>query len=937
MTRKSGVRLSAILLALLFVPAIAFGQATQVGQLGGEVKDATGGVLPGATVTLTSVERGFTRTAVTDGQGKFLFTVVPIGRYTVNVKLQSFQAITLTDSLVEAERTTNLAISMTAGISVETTVTGSTPIVDTKNQTLETRVRAEEFQKLAVGRSYQALMGAAPGVVGTGNANVHGALSSNNIFMFDGVNTTDPTTGTFGTNLNFEAIQEVVLRTAAVGVEYGRGTGAIVDVITKSGTNRFEGSFKYLVTNDNWNEQNRTKNEVTSESLARTKIDVVNPTYSATLGGPILKNRLFFFFNYEHAKTTGAQRQTNADTARGFANENFTQTTKAPWPTFRVTAQLAPSHNVWVKYAKEKTEGFIVDYWGNAAELNALTQQNQGGDNVAAQYSGVLGTKWTASLMVARSTSFIDVIPYSTAGAIEDGATFYDLNDQRFYNGATFDGRVDRPRNQVSGAMEYFATLGGNTHQIKFGADWQGMKSENSFRYPANKIFYVLGFNPATRAYCPGVTMAPNCITRFAMEDYNAQPGDDAPSASKGNQTAFYVRDRFQLGPRASVEAGVRIEKQTGKSDVGVATIDTTDISPRISGSYSVTSDNKTILIGSVGRFYDGILQGFSDAFANVPQQGNYSSYNWNGSAYVFDFRFDAASNEFAPDVDVKPRHMDEVTVGMQRQLSNVLGVSARYIWRSWGNFVDDIQAFNADGTSSRVVTNLDTAERTYKGLELTLDKRFSNNWAAQGSYTWSETKGNHFGDDFTVLGDYVDATCRTTVDSVLGTFPCSQLQANLFGRPANDRPHMLKFGGSYRKPLGPIDLTAGFSGLATSKRPFSKTRTVSVLVPGTTAQATTQVYNYEGLGSERIDGMLFQGDLAIEGVYRAVKRSELGVKFEAFNLFNNQEKIAVSNTNWCEATTGSCATARTNFGTATARAAFNPPRTYRVSFLIRF
>ena len=103
--------IGAALLALVLVPALASAQATQVGQLAGEVKDATGGVLPGATVTLTSVERGFSRMVVTDSSGKFLFAVVPIGRYAVNVKMPSFQTTTLTDNLVEAERTTTVAVA----------------------------------------------------------------------------------------------------------------------------------------------------------------------------------------------------------------------------------------------------------------------------------------------------------------------------------------------------------------------------------------------------------------------------------------------------------------------------------------------------------------------------------------------------------------------------------------------------------------------------------------------------------------------------------------------------------------------------------------------------------------------------------------------------------------------------------------------------------
>ena len=106
----------------------------------------------------------------------------------------------------------------------------------------------------------------------------HGALRSNNLFMFDGVNTTDPTAGTVGDSLNFEAIQEVLVRTSAVSAEFGPATGAIVDVITKSGTNRPQGSFKYLLANDAWNAPNTTHGEVAAAdgsfpSLARTRFD----------------------------------------------------------------------------------------------------------------------------------------------------------------------------------------------------------------------------------------------------------------------------------------------------------------------------------------------------------------------------------------------------------------------------------------------------------------------------------------------------------------------------------------------------------------------------------------------------------------------------------------------------------------------------------------
>ena len=929
MTGVTWRRWSLALAMLVLLPVMAAAQVAQVGQLGGEVRDPQGGVLPGATVTLISVERGVTRTMVTDEQGKYLFSALALGRYNVEVTLPSFAKATLENNLVEADRLTTVPVTLQiAGVEVQATVVGETPIVDATNQTQTTRLRAEEFQKgpLAA-RNYQTLMGAAPGVVGTGNVNAHGALTSSNLFLFDGVNTTDPTTGTFGANLNFEAIQEVVIRTSAAGVEFGRATGAIADVITKSGTNRYEGSFKYIAANDDWNAQNTTKNEVTGASLERVKFDKVNHTYSGTVGGPALKNRLWGFFAYENAKTTTPQRETAANTARGFQNEQYQQTTESPFWILRVTSQLSRNHNVWAKYTTSPTTGFVVDYWGGSPELFSLTAQDQTNSHFAAQYTGVFGQRWTGEVMVASAKETIDVVPFRRS-SLNNGAPYVDLVDGRIYNGATFDGYVSRPRNQATAAMNYFTTLAGNSHQVKFGVDWQGMESENFFRYPANQVFYVFDFNPATRDF----TLLPGESFR---EDYL-----DAPSKSTGDQVAFYARDKFQLGSRVNIEAGFRVERQTGQSDIGVTTVNTTVFAPRLSGSYSLTPDGKTIVLGSYGRYHDGILQDFSDSFANVAQQENYDTFVWTGSEFVFDSSTRASGNSFEPSAGISPRHMDEFTLGFERQLSNVMGVGVRYISRDWGNFIDDIRTFNADGSLNRRVANIDSADRTYRGIEFTLDRRFSNNWNASGSYTYSKAEGNHFGAAFTALEDFADATCRQTVDPGLPTtFPCSDIYTNLQGKATFDRPHMLKFGGNYVRPVGPVNLTVGAGGSASSKTTFTKTRNnVSVLSPVTGGQFSTMTYYYESLGSDRVPGTLFLFDFSVEGTYRLTSTANFGMKFELINLFNNEEKINVNNTNWCASdASASCQTLRDSFGKATARASFQTPRTIRLTALVRF
>lgn len=920
--------------ALGLLPTYAAAQTAQVGAVTGEITDATGGRLPGATVTLTSVERGGTRSTVTDAEGVYRFSLVPLGTYSVTVELPGFRPMQITNNLVEAEKTTHVPVSMqVATISEVTMVVGQVPIVDPENQTQQTRLRVEEFEKLPFARSYLNLIGAAPGVVGTANVNAHGALTNSNTFMFDGVNTTDPTTGTFGSNLNYESVAEVIVRTGAVSAEFGRSTGAYIDVITKSGTNRFAGSFKYLAQNDNWDAPNSTRSEVASAdgsfaSLARTKFDKVNSIYSGTLGGPILRNRAWFFVAYEDWRRTTPEVQLNA--RPGITPENFQQIRKDPSFNARGTVALGDAQNVWVKVVRTPTTGIVrADYWNPflTAERFSLTGQEQGGTSVAGQYTSVLSSHWTAEAMVAHASEFIDVFPFERS-PLNNGAPYWDLNDNRIYNGATFDGLVRRPRTQATGALNNYSSLGGNTHNLKVGFDWQGVRSKNSFKFPNNQIYYGVGFDPVARRF----------QANDSREDY-----DDAPSESDGDLLAIYARDKFQFGSRVSAEAGLRYERQGGKSDVGVGTVATNTIAPRLSASYAITADSKTLFVASYARYYDAVLQTFSDAFANVPQQTNYSTYLWNGTTYVFDSRTESAANPFRPNSDVSPRKLDEFTVGLERQIGRTIGGSVRYIQRAWGNFIDDIITFNADGTRNRRVDNIDSAERTYKGFELSVDKRFSNRWTATGSYTYSVTRGNHFdgGDNFTTLEDFAGATCRQTVDPGLfggGTFPCSQIFPNLYGKPTFDRPHLLKYQGAYTRPVGRVNVTAGIVGQATSKLTYSKSRTVTVLNPVTGGNFANYTYFYEPRGSSRIPGLLDYYDLSLEGTWRAATTTDVGMKFEIFNLFNNEEKQNISNQTWCNSTaTAACATAVSIFGTATARGAFQTPRQFRITALVRF
>ncbi|HVS32898.1 MAG TPA: carboxypeptidase regulatory-like domain-containing protein [Thermoanaerobaculia bacterium] len=915
-----------ICLVVTVFPASLIAQTAQVGTVAGEVKDESGASLPGVTVELLSQERGVSRTFVSDMNGRFLFAQVPLGMYRLRGTLSGFQTTTIPNNLVEAQRTTRVDVTMSLAAARETiTVTGEVPIVDKTNATQTTRLSNEEFEKLPIGRSYQTLFGTAPGVVGTGNANVHGALSSNNLFMFDGVDVTDPTTGTFASNLNFEAIQEVNIMTAGISAEYGRATGGYLNVITKSGGNKFEGSFKILADNDRWNGQNKRKSELTGAALERTKFDQLNDRYAATLGGPLWRDRAWFFGVHEISEITSPERQTIA------TNENFRQTTESPFWTGRLTYQITPSHNIWGKYNESPTSGFIVDYWGTNAETLAMTRQDQTAEQFTVQWTGVFTPNLTGEAMWGNNEEWIGVFPYR-ASSLHNGAPHFNSTDRRYYNGATFEGIVDRPRNQLTGALSYFADIAGNSHQFKFGVDYQDMKSTAAFRFPNDQLYIDQSFDPVTRAFVP-----------LSRRDYDPL----TLSSSTGEILSFYARDKFEVGNRFFFEVGARYEDQTGESDVGAVTVDSTTIAPRLSGTYDLTGNGKTLIVATAGRVYQFIVQGFSDSFAEVPQQTNYENYLWNAerSEYVLSNRFEAGARTFRPNSDVDPTYVDEITLGFQRQIGTAMGVGVRGIWREFGDMIDDIFTFNPDGTFNRQVVNYGPARREYTGLELTLDKRFARNWNLLASYTWSETRGNHFANTFSSLGNWGDANCRSTTDPSIGNngvIPCLEVNdgPRNFGHPPNHRPHNLKGYGAYSRALGPVNLTLGAAGEWISGTRFAKASSLQVLNPVTgAASGQFATYRYEDFGAESLPGV-WSIDNSIEGTFRVLDLMEIGIKAEIFNVTDNQEKASPGATTWCNNTTNpaaACTQARDRFNKATVRTHFQTPRTYRITTLLRF
>jgi hypothetical protein len=896
------------------------------GTLNGKVKDESGGALPGASVELISAEKGFQRNTTTDAAGSFNFALLPPGPYTVRATLSSFESFESTNNVVAAEKTTTIAVVLKLAATAETvTVLGDVPLVDKTNVSDTTQVNESLAQSLAIPRGYQSLIEFAPGLNDAdadGNTNSHGAIDGSNLFLFDGVDTTDPTTGTFGANNNFDTIQEVVVSNSAISAEYGRAQGAVVNVISKSGTNVFHGSARTVVTNDNWNEQNKG-----GEDFHRDKLNHNVYDYSFTLGGPVWKDHIWFFGAYERNPqfTPPAQVAISEVNPPPLTGQSYTQNREFVAWQGKLNGQLTPAHALTFSAQADPFTGITRNYWNEfglpTAEIFGLTAQDQSNDCPwaciwQARYTGVFGANVSAEATYAQQRGGIVVANKYNSGTF-DNSPILDFADGFFYNGGVFDGFVERPRDQANLAVSIYNQIAGHAHNFKVGVDYQKIRSESSFTYPGNQIFFVSGFDPATR-------------------QMQLQPGDEwdqlttpQASVSTGKIYGIYALDRFEATDRLSFNLGVRVDVQDGHSDLGQAVVSTTTVSPRLTGTYDIFGNGKTLASAAYGQYRDFLVQSIIDSiYSGVPQQNNRDIFLWDGSQWVFNQSVRAPGNDQFVNTGLKPSNVHEINISLQQQIGNTMAVGIRGIYRKWTNLIDDERVFD-DGVKFQTPLNFTDGElkRYYKAIELTFEKRFSKNWQVLANYTLSRAEGNHEGQFSTQLFDYNGDTCTVgrvlntdgsvAVPAISGNCP-DILATNRRGLLSYDATHLVKIFAAYTYPFSFMTLTAAPSFTFSSGLPYQEQKTFTI-------HGDTDVYYYTQKGSSRLPNW-YQANFALQADFTVFGPLQLGIKGEVLNLTNQQP-----------VTNGISLLPNDNLGTPLGRNSLNPPRNYQFSAILKF
>ena len=300
---KNSIRFIVLSLFVLCFSLSAFAQSSTTGSIEGTVVDQNGAAVPGATVSITSPNLISAQSATTDDSGHFRILNLPPGKYMVTVEAagKGFSKFEQKDVEINLSKTSSLDIALSlgqVGATVNVTDTAGSG-VDTSGNTTGSNVSSDQFSNFPTQRTVQGLYTIAPTVTRSGlrdatgrdrDPSVGGASGPENNYILDGVTTTDPAVGGSGANLPFEFVQEVEIKTGAYGPEYGKATGGIFNVITKSGGNEFHGDvFAYGTTKGL---VRGVKNFPFTGSAFNgfSEVDA-----GGDIGGPIMKDKLWFF------------------------------------------------------------------------------------------------------------------------------------------------------------------------------------------------------------------------------------------------------------------------------------------------------------------------------------------------------------------------------------------------------------------------------------------------------------------------------------------------------------------------------------------------------------------------------------------------------------------------------------------------------------------
>ena len=615
----------------LFVWTAAPASAQQgTSEIGGKVTDQQGGVLPGVALVITNEDTGIFREVVTNPDGSYFISQMVPGRYRVTAKMEGFRSLERRGITIEVGRTSTLDLTLDVGALAETiTVTGDSPLVDLSSAEVGGHISADELAQLPSGsRSYMAFVGNVPGagfVPAAGFLNdtmlANGQPAAANNVSFDGSSNIDDLRGS---NVGGQAraanetVQEVQVITNQFDAEYGRASGAVINAVTKSGSNQLSGSAFDFFTG-----KGVTAKDYFTELAGRPKPDVGKTEWGATVGGPILRNKLFFFGSIERVAQSRNQSRTFADRPE-FSYSNTDDV--SAWNTFWRVDHQVNANNTWaVRHLREYAPQFfvmsgvetpqshddetdldqtLVGTWTTVVSNTKVNTFRFGGTFESTVHSNPLARELDGGY--GRCVPCGDGI-VTGQSLLPPRLSYQSLNIQA---DDTADFSLDNSYS-FENTFSWFIPDKAGRHDNKFGAKYTRIWISNPNNSQGNGT-YVFNHNLAFNAADP----------RTYPERLNIRVPGILEYELISHIYEFYAQDKWQVRNGLTLSLGVRYDlevmpiDETGNplfSDPNAYPVDKNNFAPRLGLVWNPDGQGKSVVRAGYGLFYDRTLLGTVD------------------------------------------------------------------------------------------------------------------------------------------------------------------------------------------------------------------------------------------------------------------------------------------------------------------------------------
>ncbi|MBP7779595.1 MAG: TonB-dependent receptor [Acidobacteria bacterium] len=871
--------------ALVAAPLSGWAQQT-TGSLRGTVTDESGAVLPGVTVTLRGQAVPGTPTSITNEQGIYRFPNLPPGSYAITVELAGFATSAQTGIAVGLGSSVDLPVQLKVSTQQETiTVTAEAPVVDSASTQVATNYSREWVANAPVRRfTFFDLINAAPGVspstATSSRSQSFGSATNENMYLLDGTDFTAPLTGAAWPWPNTDAIEEIQVLSLGAPADYGNLAGAVFNVVTRQGSNQFKGDLNFYFQNQSLTGRNTTTDQDGDQPYNRDEFKDM----TVQLGGPAVKDKLWFFGSFQYQKDADSQPGTPKEfpaisTAKRYfwklnyqINQNNRLQAQMHDDFYRIpgraSATTAPS-TIGVENGHNPSPGFL---WSSVLTPTTVLE---------ARYSGFYGVDHGDPLdggpRVARH--YYDLDTGNQTGGIY---LWYDGKSAK----TAFSGKVTK----------YADDFMGGSHDFKVGVQFNSGRGE--YTYGNNDYIYTYGSEPAY-----GYTQLP-----FTQ-------------GGRLRALGVFADDTYKLG-RATINVGVRYDDSkayfaeqdildrngdpTGQKSRAVDEVFRWKaISPRFGVNVKLNESGSTLLKGHYGRYYRGIVTGeFDNTTPSIAPRYLFSG-NYDAAGNPLDLELVSDTSQLAVDPNLKNPYTDQFIVAVEQQVGPDIGFSVNYVHKESKRqtaFPDvggtyDLVNYAApaganvpqvyrllSGADSRLfqLSNDGRMNSKYNGVAFELKKRMSHRWQANFGLTLSKSTGRQGSSS----ARSTPLSSQTSTAGIFGQNPNDFINSD--GRLIGDRPVVLKTQLIFQLPYG---ITSSFNFASQSGKPiYSEIRVPSSVtgIPG-----TNRVIANQSDGSDRTKQWTTI-DSRLEKSFNLGGTTELAVFGDFLNLTNSDANESV-------------------------------------------